>query len=112
MDSTDDPYQVGGNGMRIEYGEILNLASTVDAISITFWAKNVNPTQPNYSSAIHGVSFGTVNNNGVSAKVPLTNQTISWDTANQPVVTEFSGTYGTWNHYAFIKDGQNKKIYE
>jgi len=111
LDSTDDPYQVGGNGMRIEYGEILNLASTVDAISITFWAKNVNPTQPNYSSAIHGVSFGTVNNNGVSAKVPMTNQTLSWDTSNQPVVASFSGTYGTWNHYAFIKDGQNKKIY-
>ena len=111
LDSTNDPDSTGGNGLRIEYGEILNLASTVDAVTFTFWAKNVNPTQPSYSSAFHGVSFGTVNNNGASAKVPVSGGDISWDTANQSVTAAFEGTYSTWNHYAFVKDKSNKKIY-
>ena len=111
LDSTNDPDTTGGNGLRIEYGEVLNLASTVDAVTFTFWAKNVNPGQENYSSAFHGVSFGTVNNNGASAKVPISGGDISWDTANQSVTAEFEGTYSTWNHYAFVKDKSNKKIY-
>ena len=111
VDSTNDPDTTGGNGVRIEYGEVLNLASTIDAVTFTFWAKNVNPAQATYSSAFHGVSFGTVNNNGASAKVPVSGGDISWDTANQSVTAAFDGTYGTWNHYAFVKDKSNKKIY-
>ena len=111
LDSTNDPDTTGGNGLRIEYGEVLNLASTIDAVTFTFWAKNVNPAQATYSSAFHGVSFGTVNNNGASAKVPVSGGDISWDTANQSVTAAFDGTYGTWNHYAFVKDKSNKKIY-
>ena len=111
LDSTNDPDTTGGNGLRIEYGEVLNLASTIDAVTFTFWAKNVNPGQENYSSAFHGVSFGTVNNNGASAKVPVSGGDISWDTANQSVTAAFDGTYGAWNHYAFVKEKSNKKIY-
>ncbi len=60
LDSSNDPDTTGGNGLRIEYGEVLNLASTVDAVTFTFWAKNVNPTNVNnlgeeaYGSAFHG----------------------------------------------------------
>jgi len=111
LDSTNDPDTTGGNGLRIEYGEVLNLASTIDAVTFTFWAKNVNPGQENYSSAFHGVSFGTVNNNGASAKIPVSGGDISWDTANQSVTAAFDGTYGAWNHYAFVKEKSNKKIY-
>ena len=112
MDFTD-----GGNQhVHVAAGEFLNIASSVNQISVAFWQKNYSI--PSTSS------FWAEPGHAMQAHVPWGNGEIYWDTsgccngATQRInanATDIGGwgedMLDTWHHYVFVKNEDVKAIW-
>ena len=121
---TDDSHE--GNAMdftagsnqhvHVADGEFLNIASSVNKVSIAFWQKN-------YSSPSTS-SFWAEPGRAMQAHVPWSDGQIYWDTAGccgagtQRINADANdiggwpdGAYDTWHHYVFIKNEDTKEIW-
>jgi hypothetical protein len=128
---TDDTPTGSGSAMDMTYArdghvflddaEVLNIASSVDQVTVSFWQKNrSNPS----SSSFWAWSPSTGDNRAFQAHVPWANGRIYWDTAgccsgeehrieaDANDFVEWGDDDGPrWNHYAFVKDGKEKTIW-
>ena len=106
----------GGNQhVHVAAGEFLNIASSVDTVTIAFWQKNYSI--PSTSS------FWAEPGRAMQAHVPWSNGEIYWDTAGccgggqriNANATDIAGwgedMLDTWHHYVFIKNEGLKEIY-
>ena len=124
--SGDRALQVGGGG-RMEVADaatgLFDAATTADALTVSFWIYG-GVTQPGSGSVFWFQEFA--NGSGAraaQAHVPWSDSIIYWDTGNggdccsgsarmfkaEPDPTKWKGR---WNHYAFIKDGARKEIWQ
>ncbi len=95
-------------------------AVAADAIAISLWARG-GPEQPANcvifwgSSAPDGTGVRSLN-----AHIPWSDAVIYWDTAGccdgtqriSKAEPDPARWRGVWNHYAFVKDGDSKRIYQ
>ncbi|MFP6895575.1 MAG: LamG-like jellyroll fold domain-containing protein, partial [Roseibacillus sp.] len=112
MDFTD-----GGNQhVHVAAGEFLNIASSVNQVTVAFWQKNY--AIPSTSS------FWAEPGRAMQAHVPWSNGEIYWDTAGccnggtqriNANATDFGGwgedLLDTWHHYVFVKNEDLKEIW-
>ncbi|MDP7356800.1 MAG: hypothetical protein QF828_00055, partial [Pseudomonadales bacterium] len=109
----------GGGYVHIADADLLNIASAIDELSISFWQKNY--TIPSTSSFY--ANSRTVER-AFQAHVPWSNGQIYWDTVGccdggtQRINADANGVGGwgegmleTWHHYVFIKSGETKEIW-
>ena len=122
---TDDSYEGqaldltdGGNQhMHVASASALNIAASIDEVTITFWQK-LNST-PNTSSFWAFSPTTSAGGRSMQAHVPWGNGNIYWDTAGccnggaQRINANATGNqiWREWNHYAFVKSGSYKAIY-
>ena len=98
-------------------GDFLNAIAENDTASFVFWQRN--DAQAVASSSFWLLSASSNNGErGAQAHVPWNNQNVYFDTAgccDPPQrlngVPNIDIEDGEWHHFAFIKDGENKKIY-
>ena len=120
---TDDSHEgtamdmtTGGNQhVHVAAGEFLNIASSVNEVTVAFWQKNYSI--PSTSS------FWAEPGRAMQAHVPWSNGEIYWDTAGccgggqriNANATDIAGwgedMLDTWHHYVFIKNEGLKEIY-
>ena len=121
---TDDAHEgtamdmtAGGNQhVHVAAGEFLNIASSVNQVTVAFWQKNY--AIPSTSS------FWAEPGRAMQAHVPWSNGEIYWDTAGccnggtqriNANATDFGGwgedLLDTWHHYVFIKNEDAKEIW-
>ena len=112
MDMTD-----GGNQhVHVAVGEFLNIASSVNQVTVAFWQKNYSI--PSTSS------FWAEPGRAMQAHVPWSNGEIYWDTAGccnggtqriNANATDIGGwgedMLDTWHHYVFVKNEDAKEIW-
>lgn len=117
---------LGNSGVVISNASFLNIASSQDIMSFSFWLKRYNVTA---SSAFWGnspSSSGT--ERGFQAHVPWSDDTIYFDTsgccngATQRIsenISSFAGYlavgndtwWNSWHHFVFLKNGPDKQIW-
>ena len=121
---TDDSHEgtamdmtAGGNQhVHVAAGEFLNIASSVNQVTVAFWQKNYSI--PSTSS------FWAEPGRAMQAHVPWSNGDIYWDTAGccnggtqriNANATDFGGwgedLLDTWHHYVFVKNEDAKEIW-
>ena len=122
---TDDSYEGqaldltdGGNQhMHVANASALNIAASIDEVTITFWQK-LNST-PNTSSFWAFSPTASSGGRAMQAHAPWSNGNIYWDTAGccnggtQRINADATDNqvWEEWNHYAFVKSGSYKAIY-
>jgi hypothetical protein len=122
---TDDSYEGqaldltdGGNQhMHVANASALNIAASIDEVTITFWQK-LNST-PNTSSFWAFSPTASSGGRAMQAHAPWSNGNIYWDTAGccnggtQRINADATDNqvWEEWNHYAFVKSGSFKAIY-
>jgi hypothetical protein len=112
MDMTDGTNQ----HVHVANGEFLNIASSVDQVTVAFWQKNYSI--PSTSS------FWAEPGRAMQAHVPWSDGQIYWDTAGccggdtqriNADATDIGGwgldMLDTWHHYVFIKNEDTKEIW-
>jgi hypothetical protein len=100
----------------VEDASFLNLASEIDQVTFMFWQLNSDTVNSSTFWAVSPSSSGTAR--GAQAHVPWSNGNIYFDTAgccdgNQRgnFVPSIEFLDEEWHHYAFVKDGEDKRIY-
>ncbi len=110
-----DTTAVGAKALVAE-GAFLNLASSINQVTYTFWLK----WKGNHvaSSAFYANSPSSPSGRrGAQAHVPFAGGDIYWDTAgccggeDTRINKGWGGDYHTWNHFAFIKNEDLKQIF-
>ena len=112
MDMTDGANQ----HVHVAAGEFLNIASSVNQVTVAFWQKNYSI--PSTSS------FWAEPGRAMQAHVPWSNGEIYWDTAGccnggtqriNANATDIGGwgedMLDTWHHYVFVKNEDAKEIW-
>ena len=95
--------------MLVEEGGFINTATTLNTVTVAFWQKVVTRTS---SSSFW--SFSPTNNRVLQAHNPWGGGDIYWDTAgccDGRINKGWGGDFSAWNHYAFVKDGDELAIY-
>ncbi len=118
---TDDTPTGSGNAMDmtsssngnvfVANAAALNIASSINEVSVSFWQKNVETGNSH--------SFWADPGRAMSNHVPWSNGNIYWDTAGccggdtQRINADATDTvtFTDWNHYVFIKSGDTKEIW-
>ena len=97
-------------------GAFLNLASSINQVTYTFWLKWNGGLVA--SSAFWAYSPGSPSGRrGAQAHVPWGGGDIYWDTAgccgggDTRINKGWGGDYQSWNHFAFIKNEDTKQIF-
>jgi len=98
--------------LQVENGDAPNEASAEDQMSVVLWQKNYSNIN---SSSFWGHSDSAGGARGFQFHIPWSDGTIYFDTqgccgANTRLNKGGSG-FDAWHHYAFIKDGDTKRIY-
>ena len=110
-------FTAGGNQhVHVAAGEFLNIASSVNTVTVAFWQKNY--AIPSTSS------FWAEPGRAMQAHVPWSNGEIYWDTAGccgggtqriNANATDIGGwgeeMLDTWHHYVFVKNEDAKEIW-
>ena len=114
-----------GSGMNFDQGpatlhvadaSFLNEASERDEVTYIFWQQNTSAVRN--QSAFWAVSpESNDGQRGSQAHTPWGNNNIYFDTAGccgggtQRINKAWDGDWDNWNHFAFVKDGEDKRIY-
>ena len=111
---------ISGSGsavMLVEDGEFMNIASSVNKVTVAFWQKVDQVTN---SSSFWAYSPSTgAGGRAAQAHSPWSNGAIYWDTAGccgggDTRINTGGGTVtagADWHHYAFVKNGDAKEIW-
>ena len=106
----------GGARALVAEGAFLNLASSINQVTYTFWLKWNGGRVA--SSAFWAYSPGSPGGlRGAQAHVPWGGGDIYWDTAgccgggDTRINKGWGGDYHSWNHFAFVKNGDTKQIF-
>ncbi|MDA7676551.1 PA14 domain-containing protein [bacterium] len=106
----------GGARALVAEGAFLNLASSINQVTYTFWLKWKGSRVA--SSAFWAYSPSSPSGRrGAQAHVPWGGGDIYWDTAgccgggDTRINKGWGGDYHTWNHFAFIKNEDLKQIF-
>ena len=106
----------GGARALVAEGAFLNLASSINQVTYTFWLKWNGSRVA--SSAFWAYSPGSPSGRrGAQAHVPWGGGDIYWDTAgccgggDTRINKGWGGDYHSWNHFAFIKNEDTKQIF-
>ncbi|MDB4805060.1 hypothetical protein OAH16_00490, partial [bacterium] len=106
----------GGARALVAEGAFLNLASSINQVTYTFWLKWEGSRVA--SSAFWAYSPSSPSGRrGAQAHVPWGGGDIYWDTAgccgggDTRINKGWGGDYHTWNHFAFIKNEDTKQIF-
>ena len=105
----------GTAAMLVEDGEFMNIASSVNKVTIAFWQKVDQVT--NASSFWAFSPSAPSGGRAAQAHAPWGNGAIYWDTAgccgggDTRINTGGGGAGADWHHYAFVKNGDAKEIW-
>jgi hypothetical protein len=109
---------IGAAGsLLVADGDFLNATAEDDQSTVTFWQRN-DATGGDFSAYWMLSQNSNNGQRGNQAHVPWSNGQIYFDTAGCCDPTQrLNGTPaadigdGGWHHFAFVKDGENKKVY-
>ena len=108
-------FDVGANNpgwLQYDTGDVVNAAAEGNKMSVVLWQKNYN----NINSSSFWVVNGGPGGRGFQFHIPWSDGTIYFDTqgccgGGDTRINKAGSGYDEWHHYAFVKDGDNKRIY-
>ena len=107
----------GGNWVRVHHegNAWLRPASDANQLTVSFWQKL--HSRRSSSSFWFGAGSAPAGQRNAQAHVPWGNGDIYWDTAgccgggDTRINKAWGGNYSSWNHFAFVKNGNTKQIF-
>jgi hypothetical protein len=107
----------GGNWVRIHHegNAWLRPASDANQLTVSFWQKL--HSRISSSSFWFGAGSAPAGQRNAQAHVPWGGGDIYWDTAgccgggDTRINKAWGGDYNSWNHFAFVKNGNTKQIF-
>jgi len=107
-------FDVGANNpgwLQYDTGDIANAAAEGNKMSVVLWQKNYN----NINSSSFWGHNGGPGGRGFQFHIPWSDGTIYFDTqgccGGDTRINKGGSGYDEWHHYAFVKDGDAKRIY-
>ena len=98
--------------LQVENGDAPNEAAAEDKMSVVLWQKNYSNVD---SSSFWGHSDSAAGARGFQFHIPWSNGRIYFDTqgccGGNTRLDKAGADFENWHHYAFIKDGDTKRIY-
>ncbi|MBO89640.1 MAG: hypothetical protein CMP14_08970 [Rickettsiales bacterium] len=104
--------------VRVDDGEFINLAGSIDQVTFAFWQKT--QVRQNDSSFWAWSASSGSGNRGAQAHTPWSNGNIYWDTSGccgggdtriQKAYSQNAADWNKWNHFAFVKLEDTKQIW-
>ena len=101
----------GGNWVRIHHegNAWLRPASDANQLTVSFWQKL--HSRISSSSFWFGAGSAPAGQRNAQAHVPWGGGDIYWDTAGDRINKAWGGDYNSWNHFAFVKNGNTQQIF-
>jgi len=113
-DGSLDVRAAGNSAMLVEDAMFMNIASAMNKLTVAFWQNSASiPSTSSFWAYSPSTGAG---GRAAQGHVPWSNGHIYWDTAgccggDTRIEKLWEGDWSTWNHFAFVKNGDTKEIW-
>ena len=113
-DGSLDVRAAGNSAMLVEDAVFMNIASAMNKLTVAFWQNSASiPSTSSFWAYSPSTGSG---GRAAQGHVPWSNGHIYWDTAgccggDTRIEKLWEGDWSTWNHFAFVKNGDAKEIW-